>query len=331
MIRSSAPTRIDLAGGTLDIWPLYLLLGNPPTLNAAIDLYATVEIRPRKDKTIVVESKDLKLRETFPSLESLPDNHPLELVLRALKFYRPARGAEIVTDCQAPAGSGIAGSSALNIALNGALNRMTGRRYKNRQLIDIAKNIETQVIRTPTGWQDYFPALLGGVQAVLPTMTGVTSRQLPIDLDDLNRRFVLCYTGKPRQSGINNWEVTKNALDGDKGVLQKLSRIKDAALKMERVLDQGNLDRMAPVFAEEWTARKALAPGISTGEMERIISAALREGALAAKVCGAGGGGCLAFIVRKNARERVAAAITRNGGQVLNFRFVRRGLRVREI
>ncbi|MBI5428122.1 MAG: GHMP kinase [Nitrospinae bacterium] len=331
MIRSSAPTRIDLAGGTLDIWPLYLLLGNPPTLNAAIDLYATVEIRPRKDKTIVVESKDLKLRETFPSLESLPDNHPLELVLRALKFYRPARGAEIVTDCQAPAGSGIAGSSALNIALNGALNRMTGQRYKNRQLIDIAKNIETQVIRTPTGWQDYFPALLGGVQAVLPTMTGVTSRQLPIDLDDLNRRFVLCYTGKPRQSGINNWEVTKSALDGDKGVLQKLSRIKDAALKMERVLDQGNLDRMAPVFAEEWTARKTLAPGISTAEMERIISAALREGALAAKVCGAGGGGCLAFIVRKNARERVAAAITRNGGQVLNFRFVRRGLRVREI
>ncbi|MZH46559.1 MAG: hypothetical protein F3739_05955, partial [Nitrospinae bacterium] len=115
-IKSSAPTRIDLAGGTLDIWPLHLFFDNPPTLNAAIDLYATVEITTRKDKRIVLTSRDLGLSENFSSLGALPDKHPLELIVRTLKFYAPQTGLEISTDCQAPQGSGIGGSSALNIA-----------------------------------------------------------------------------------------------------------------------------------------------------------------------------------------------------------------------
>ena len=69
-IKSSAPTRIDLAGGTLDIWPLHLFFDNPPTLNAAIDLYATVEITPRKDKKIVLVSHDLGLSDEFASLDA---------------------------------------------------------------------------------------------------------------------------------------------------------------------------------------------------------------------------------------------------------------------
>ena len=112
MIKSSAPTRIDLAGGTLDIWPLHLFFGNPPTLNAAIDLYATVEINPRKDKRIVLRSQDLKLESSFSSVNALPDNHPLELLTRTVKFYAPKSGLEITTNCQAPQGSGIGGSSA---------------------------------------------------------------------------------------------------------------------------------------------------------------------------------------------------------------------------
>lgn len=44
IIESSAPTRIDLAGGTIDIWPLYLFHGGAETVNVAIDLYAKCRI-----------------------------------------------------------------------------------------------------------------------------------------------------------------------------------------------------------------------------------------------------------------------------------------------
>ena len=219
MIKSSAPTRIDLAGGTLDIWPLNLFFGNAPTLNAAIDLYATVELIPRKDKRIVLRSHDLKLEDSFSSLNVLPEKHPLELLTRTVKFYAPKSGLEISTNCQAPQGSGIGGSSALSIALHGALNKFIGTRYNKQEMIEIARNIETQVIGVPAGYQDYFPAMFGGVRSVNPGFIGIDTETLPVKPKELSQHVVLCYTGKPRNSGINNWEVTKKALDGDSNCL----------------------------------------------------------------------------------------------------------------
>jgi D-glycero-alpha-D-manno-heptose-7-phosphate kinase len=328
MIRSSAPTRIDFAGGTLDIWPLHLFFGNPPTLNVAINLYATVELKSRKDKRIIVQSKDLNLREEFSSLDAMPERHALGLILKTVKFYAPERGLELTTDCQAPAGSGIGGSSALNIALHGALNQLTGRRYSKSQQLEIARNIETQIIAVPAGWQDYFPALYGGALAVQPSVSGMNFKRIPLALDEMTRRFVLCYTGKPRQSGINNWEVVKDALDGKKKTINHLKKISQAALDMEKVLFNDPLEQLAPVFAAEWKARKALAPGISTPEMDRLIRSAMRSGALAAKVCGAGGGGCVAFFVKEDLKDQVQEALSKQGARVLDFRFVSRGLRV---
>jgi len=328
-IKSSAPTRIDLAGGTLDIWPLHLFFDNPPTLNAAIDLYATVEIVSRKDKRIILTSRDLGLSENFPSLDALPDNHPLELIVRTLKFYAPKSGLEISTDCQAPQGSGIGGSSALNIALHGALNRFTGRRYRKAEMIEIAKNIETQVIKVPAGCQDYFPAMYGGVRKVVPGVRSTETEKFAISPAELTRHFVLCYTGKPRNSGINNWEVTKKAVDGNRAVIRHLKSIRDCAVEMERALSRGQLKSLAPIFAKEWKARKQLAPNISTPAMDRLIRAALKKGALAAKVCGAGGGGCIAFIVPPAKKQSVIEELSAKGGQVLPFRFVSRSLGVR--
>ncbi len=330
-IKSSAPTRIDLAGGTLDIWPLHLLFDNPPTLNAAIDLYATVEIATRKDKRIFLTSRDLGLRDNFPSLSALPDNHPLELIVRTLKFYAPKTGLEISTNCQAPQGSGIGGSSALNIALHGALNRLTGRRYRKAEMIEIAKNIETQVINVPAGCQDYYPAMYGGVRKVVPGMRHTETEKFTISPAELTRHFVLCYTGKPRNSGINNWEVTKKAVDGNRTVTRHLRTIRDCALEMEQALSRGKIQCLAPIFAKEWKARKQLAPSISTPGMEKLIRSAMKKGAMAAKVCGAGGGGCVAFIVPPTKKQLVSEELTSKGGQVLPFRFVSRALRVASV
>ena len=328
MIRSSTPTRIDLAGGTLDLWPLHLFFDNPPTLNAAIDLYASVELTVRRDKTIILESRDLGSRATFRSLSALPDKHPLVLLIKLIRFYQPKTGLHMVTDCQAPAGSGIGGSSALNIALNGALNRFTNSRYNREQMIEIAKNIETQVIDVPAGTQDYYSAMYGGVQSIQPGVIKTERRHLPLDLKDLNRRFVLCYTGQPHHSGINNWSVYKKTIDGNAKTIKSLSRIAEVTRGMEQQLAQGRLTRFEHWFNEEWKARKALAPGISTPKIDRMILGAKKKGALAAKVCGAGGGGCVAFFVPPKKRQDVIQILQDHGGNVLDFKFVSRGLRV---
>jgi len=328
MIKSTAPTRIDLAGGTLDIWPLYLLFGNPPTLNAAINLYATVKLTPRGDRKIFVESRDLPCHAKFNSIESLPDKHPLDLILKTLQYYQPKKGLNILTSCEAPPGSGIGGSSALNIALHGALNKFTKKGLGKKQMLEAAMNIETQVISVPTGSQDYFPPLHGGVRSVRPSFDGVDSVALPVSLSKLTQRIVLCYTGKPRKSGINNWKVMKKVLDGDRLVTRKLKEIAQIAKEMDKALTLGQMKKVTALFAREWKARKALAPTISTPHMDKLIVGALKKGAQAAKVCGAGGGGCIAFMVSPNKRESVISELVRLNGKVIPFRFVQRGLRV---
>ncbi len=328
IIESSAPTRIDLAGGTLDLWPLHLFFDNPPTLNAAIDLYASVTIKTRRDRALHIESRDLGIKERFTSIRHLPEKHPLELILRLIRFYQPAGGLEVTTCCQAPAGSGIGGSSALNIALNGAFNRLTGNRYPRNTLVEIAKNIETQVIKVPAGVQDYYSALNGGVQSIRSTFDRIETQPISLNLKNLTNHFVLCFTGKPRASGINNWQVFKDVVDQNRKTLKQLGNIANVSTAMEHEINKNSLKQFARLFDEEWQARKKLAPGISTSEMDSMIRAAKKQGALAAKVCGAGGGGCVAFFVTPGTKKTVAGALEAQGGRVLPFRFVKRGLKI---
>ena len=255
----------------------------------------------------------------------MSENHPLELITRTLKFYAPKSGLEISTNCQAPQGSGIGGSSALNIALHGALNKFTGKKYSKQEMIEIARNIETQVIRVPAGCQDYFPAMYGGVRSVNPGFLGIDTETLPVKPKELTRHIVLCYTGKPRNSGINNWEITKKALDGDKKVIRHLGTIRDCTLEMHQLLKKGRISGIAPIFSREWKARKQLAPSITTPQMEKLIRSALKKGALAAKGCGAGGGGCVAFIVPPGKKQLIVDELDLQGGKVLPFQFVSRG------
>ena len=157
---------------------------------------------------------------------------------------------------------------------------------------------------------------------------GITRRALPIRLDELNQRFVLAYTGAPRNSGINNWEVMRGHIDGDRKIQANFDRIAAAANAMRAALERHDWADAARVMKEEWSFRRRNVPGITTALIDRLISAARRNGATAAKVCGAGGGGCMVLLVEPNAKARVSAAIDRLGGQVLDSAVAPEGLKL---
>jgi D-glycero-alpha-D-manno-heptose-7-phosphate kinase len=187
-------------------------------------------------------------------------------------------------------------------------------------------NVEAQVIRVPTGVQDYRPALYGGVSAVELGVTGVRRVGVNLDVDDLERRIVLAYTGATRQSGINNWEMIKRHLDGDPPVVAAFARIARIAVEMRDALERRDWSGVGRALAAEWDNRKRLAPGVSTPEIDALLAAAGRAGAIAGKVCGAGGGGCLFCLVEPPAREAVAGALARGGATQLPFHIERHGV-----
>ncbi|MGH9173941.1 MAG: GHMP kinase, partial [Vicinamibacterales bacterium] len=212
-ITASAPTRIDLAGGTIDIWPLYLFHHGAQTLNAAISIRAHVRLEPRAGEDIEIVSEDTGGRITA-SAAALRDDETLPLLGRLASVFG-ARGVTMRTRSESPAGAGIAGSSALNVAVCGALARWADWPADPEGLLATAMNVEAQAIKVPTGLQDYRPAMYGGIAALELGEHGL--RRVPIDIDpyELQQRVVLCYTGAPRNSGTNNWEIMKRHIDGD--------------------------------------------------------------------------------------------------------------------
>ena len=326
-IRSSAPTRIDLAGGTLDIWPLYLFHDRAQTLNAAISLRAHAEISERSDGRLRLESIDTSKTVDVGRWDELADAQGLPLLSRLAAFFR-ADNLTLRTRGESPAGAGIAGSSALAVAVCGALAEWAGMQVDGEKLLTIAMNVEAQVINVPTGLQDYRPAYYGGVAAIDLLPDGVKRTAIAVDPDELGRRIVLAYTGAPHFSGTNNWEIMKRHIDGDRHVFECFERIVDAAAGVRDALTRGDWDRVSAQINLEWDARKKLAPGVTTPTIEALISSAFAAGASAAKVCGAGGCGCLFCVADPHDVPAVQRALSSGGARLLEYRIETEGLRI---
>jgi D-glycero-alpha-D-manno-heptose-7-phosphate kinase len=332
-IESSAPTRADLAGGTIDIWPLYLFHSEATTVNFALSLRARVRIETRDDDRIILESRDrgIRLESALDSIGDLARDEELELVSKMVHFFRPETGFRLTAHSEAPAGAGISGSSALTIALIGALNRLVGERYDEGSFIGIAANVETTVIKVPAGIQDYYPAFYGSTSCIHLRPDGVEREHLAIDDEELERRFVICYTGEPRLSGINNWEIFKSHIDGDAQVFEIFERIRDAAMQMRAALLAGDWPAVGEIMRCAYPNRKRLAPNITTPHMDALVKKALANGAEAAKVCGAGGGGCIAFLCAEGRKPDVERALSEaEGAEILDWQVAREGLVVTE-
>lgn len=333
IIESSAPTRVDLAGGTIDIWPLYLFHPGAMTVNFALSLRARVRIETRKDRRIILESHDRQVRveTSLERIDELAREQQLELLSKMVHFFRPKTGFHLVAHSEAPAGAGISGSSALAIALIGGLNRLVGDRYDDVSFIGMAANVETTVIKVPAGIQDYYPAYYGATSCLHLRPDGVEREHLPIDENELERRFVVCYTGEPRLSGINNWEVFKRHIDGDAEVFAIFERIREAATKMRAAVLANDWDAVSETMRAAYPNRKRLAPNITTPHMDRLVEKALANGAEAAKVCGAGGGGCIAFLCTEGRKPDVERALTEEeGAEILDWKVAREGLMISE-
>ncbi|BDC47831.1 dehydrogenase [Bryobacterales bacterium F-183] len=331
-IATKAPCRVDMAGGTLDIWPLYLFHSNSVVVNFAVDRYTSCILEPRADSEIHIASQDLKATDTYASLEALrtAKKHKLGLVAEVLKFFTPETGLNITTNSEAPAGAGISGSSSLLISTVSAFNKLCNTGYKIETVREIAQNIEARIIKVPTGCQDYYPAMYGGVSAIEMTPAGLIRKAIPVAIEDLESRVVLAYTGEPRNSGVNNWEVTKLHIDGDKNVQKNFAKIAAIANAMRAALEKSDWKEVSKLLRTEWEHRRTNAPGISTETIDHLITITRKAGSTAAKVCGAGGGGCVLFLVEPDAKQRVSDLIASQPGvSVLPVKVAPKGVEIK--
>ena len=310
MFEVFAPARADLAGGTLDLWPLYCLHPGSLTVNVALNTGVRLRLHQGGAPTGFIRhrSPDRSTREVSPA-------HALSDLVAAVGFhFLPGGGFEVQVVDQPPVGSGLGGSSVLAVALAQACLAATGRRLAARTLVAVLRDLEAGVLGVPTGVQDYYPALLGRPLALHFSPGGERLERLTVGRRWLHERLLVVYSGISHSSGMVNWEVFRARVDGDPGVRAGLERIAAAARECRQALLIRDGDGVGRAIAAEWAARRELAPVVSPPDIERIVSAGLTAGALAGKACGAGGGGSVLFWVPPSRRDLVTNAVLEASG-----------------
>jgi D-glycero-alpha-D-manno-heptose-7-phosphate kinase len=329
-IEASAPARIDLAGGTLDLWPLHVLHPGSVTVNLAISLRAACRVGPGKGGfKVVSRASDFERTAATPDeLLAEPRAALVGSLLEALEIREPL---DIEFWSEVPFGSGLGGSSALTVALMGALGRMSPRDLSGMDPVDFVRDVETRVLGKPAGVQDYYPPLEGGAHVITFRAGRTTARRIPVDAEAWERHLTLFDSGISHSSGMNNWEILRARLEGDQDVAENLEGVRRAAVAMAEAVERLDFARMGQALEREWAARRRLAPVVSTPLIERAIAAAVAAGAWGGKACGAGGGGCVVFLSPEERTAAVRRALAGLGeGRLVPVQVVGEGLRVEE-
>ena len=324
--RASAPVRLDFAGGWSDVAP-FALEERGTVVNAAIDLRAEAEVRTGGDG-FLLHSDDLKDSLRLAGPEALAADGRLDLLKAALR--RSGLGAaELRTRCEAPAGSGLGSSGALDVALVAALDAARGIRRTPLDLAEEAFALESVEAALPGGRQDQYAAALGGWHRFEFDQGRVTAHPLPIAPDfagELASRLVVCYTGVSRVSSRAIERVVDAYRRGDRQVLGALRGLADVAVRMAEAFVAQDVERIGRLLSENWMLQQRLDPVMRTAEMAALESTMAEAGVLGCKAAGAGAGGCMFFLVKEPAIA--ASAAHQAGARVLPVAWSAEGVRV---
>lgn len=324
-VRVTAPCRVDFAGGTLDIWPVGLMHPESLTVNVAIPVEVELEVDLAGEPDLVLHTAPGEELRRF-----CPDDAGTDLTAAVAFSVVPQGGVRVRVISQAPYRSGIGGSSSYGIALLRALNELAGQTQVEEDMVALVRDLEARVLGVPTGEQDHWAAVRGGVLALHLEAGGDRIERIEVVPEWLSERMTVFFSGIRHRSGMVNWQVIRRRLDGHKATIRAFDEIAAAARECRSGLLAQDEEMVAAAIRREWKARRRLAPDVSTVELDELIGVARDHGATGVKACGAGGGGSIVIWHPSGARSAVVSALedASAGGHVLATRAAGDGVRL---
>ena len=327
-----APLRISFVGGGTDFPHWYEEHGGA-VLSTTIDHFVRVTITPREDRQVRVRSLDLG-----HLVEYHLDNGPeydgvMDLAKAAIQRVGLSVGIDMDIGSEAPAGSGLGGSSALVTAVVAGLAMLGGHTYSAENLARVGHAIERDDLHINGGWQDQYAAVYGGFNLLEFSEGGV--RITPVRADEVTLRqlqdqLLLCYTGSVRRDvGLIDAQIELYRR-GREETLLGMKQLAEMAYVMRDAVERGDLEHLGPMLHDAFESKKRMNPHIAEHTpIEAMLAAARDAGSTGGKICGAGGGGYVLVACSPQTRSAVRARLERLGGQLASFAFFSDGVRAR--
>jgi D-glycero-alpha-D-manno-heptose-7-phosphate kinase len=323
-----------LAGGGTDVSP-YCDTHGGYVLNATIDRYAYAVIKPLDEPVVRLTASDLQTEKVKAVTEPLVLNGKLDLHKVIYNYmvqqYNGGKSIpmELSTFCDAPAGSGLGSSSTLVVVMIRAFAELLNLPLDDYTIAHLAYRLERVDCGLQGGRQDQYSATFGGFNF----MEFYADERAVINplrvknwiICELEASLVLFFTGVSRESAKIIADQSANVNSGAVDALEAMHGIKGEALVMKECLLRGDFRGLVESMRLGWENKKRSAKTVSNPHIDEIYDAAIRAGALAGKVSGAGGGGFMLFFVPTEKRMDVIRALNKFEGQVSNCHFTKHG------
>ena len=294
----SAQMRADLAGGTLDIWPFYLMVENSVTVQMALSLKCSCSLILNENSSQIILKTGGQSFE-YSSIKDFLDvqDEKLSLLQSVVRYFKPPFGFYLEWSSDSPSGGGLGASSCLAVLWVKCFSECLDRKFDFLESLYLCRDLEAKAMGTFAGFQDYIIPLQSIEKSLdvkrfinIIYWGALEPRVVTLDLpESLRKHLVLIDTGISHHSGRSNWEGIKSYLEDS----DFLNQCRDIALDMEQACLKGDFQKWPELFRREYKLRKQFHKGYIPVEVEHLQKSWFSEaGVRALKMMGAGGGGC---------------------------------------
>ncbi len=334
VVRSRAPLRLGLAGGGTDVYAFFKKYGGY-VLNVTTNLSVYCTIEPTKINKISFLASDRNEKFECNSLSEIEIDETLILhkgiYNRIVKDFNNGKSLSfnMTTYSDVPAGSGLGSSSTMVVAQIKAYTEWLNLPLGEYDIAKLAYEIERIDLGLSGGMQDQYAATFGGLNFMEFHKDGkVIVNPLRVKdwiKNELENSIILYYMGASRDSAKIIKEQIQNAEKDDSSSIKAMLELKQSALKMKEAILMGDLDLFASCLNKGWEAKKKVSSVISNNEIDKLYDYVIRNGAKAAKISGAGGGGFMMIVVDPSKKYSLIKLLEKKGGKVLNANLVEKG------
>lgn len=323
LLIARAPVRISFGGGGTDLPAYYNQFGGM-VVSTAINRYVYTFISAGASPALQIISSDFRVFYRHEAGTEFSTDGELGLAKAVLREFGSADGLDVFVASQIPPGTGLGGSGAVAVSMITALANWHGRKLGKIETAELACDIGINKLHLPSGKQDEYGATMGGLNHIVFTKDGTTVTPVtppPGALETFQRRLMLFFTGKSRDSGKILADQSKASREQNPATLERMHKIKALGHDVLLALSEGRLDEFADLLHQSWLQKRGVNRDISNDQIDVAYDTARQKGALGGKITGAGGGGFMMLYCHEQYQPDVTRSLQALGLARMDFRF----------